>query len=111
MTTEDDIITILKQFERDMERRGVVSPQAHLTLKPTDQRQLCLWSAASAPAFEGEYLKCFYGLGCFVEAAAYIPQVLKKKEVPCHLCGAPSRITVDNRPVCRECYAKMEFEE
>ena len=111
MTTEDDIITILKQFERDMKQRGVVSPQADLTLKSTGQRQLSLWSAASAPAFEGEYLKCFYGPGCFVEAAAYILQVPKRKADLCHLCSAPSRITVNNRPMCRECYAKMEFDE
>lgn len=36
---------------------------------------------------------------------------LRAKGITPPCCDARPVITVDNRPMCRECYAKMEFDE
>lgn len=60
MTTEQ-IQAALAELVTAMMGKGVVTPDAHITLKSNDRSDLWLWCSTDQRAFNGEYLHGIHG--------------------------------------------------
>ena len=62
MNTVTEIEAALAEMVVAMTENGVVTPEAHLTLKGDQQKcYVALWSSYSHRAFDGKHLRHFYG--------------------------------------------------